>query len=273
MISNFTTNIVCCKSKSKLVIQSWHHWMTIVNNKHEIGAFLFYTYWPYPIATHVSGGGSAQSPNADPLPLDAEPPWMQTYLLDADPSPWMHTTPWGRPPGCRPPSWMQADPLEADPPGGRPPLEADPLWIQTPWSCDLWCMLGSHPLIPVDRMTNACENITLPQTSFAGGKYSKILWMALEKETKNMIRSPPTSCQCFHTHKVKRQILLIFLQSPAISKRIKNSWWHRCSGFSSPFKDIKLCPLKSQLFSIFLIYNFLISGKKRSICQRKHLRV
>ena len=37
------------------------------------------------------GGGSAPSPNADPLPLDAEPPWMQTYLLDADPSPWMHT--------------------------------------------------------------------------------------------------------------------------------------------------------------------------------------
>ena len=30
-------------------------------------------------------------------------------------------------------------------------------------------MLGSQPLL-VDRMTGACENITLPQTSFAGGK-------------------------------------------------------------------------------------------------------
>ena len=186
-------------------------------------------------------------------------------------------------PGCTPP--LEADPLGADPPPRcrQPPWRQIPWrqtspWgtpphIQTLWSCDLWCILGSHPFIPVDRMTNACENIILPQTSFAGGKYSKILWMALEKETKNMIRSPPTSCQCFHTHKVKRQILLIFYKAPQFQKRIKNSWWHGCSGFSSPFKDIKLCPLNSQLFWIFLIYNFLISGKKLLNCQRKHLRV
>ena len=36
-----------------------------------------------------------------------------------------------------------------------------------PWSCDLWCMLGSQP----PPWTNTCENITLPQTSFAGGNY------------------------------------------------------------------------------------------------------
>ena len=45
--------------------------------------------------------------------------------------------------------WIQNPfPLHADPP------DADP-WMQTP--------------TPVDRMTGACENITLPQTSFAGG--------------------------------------------------------------------------------------------------------
>ena len=29
--------------------------------------------------------------------------------------------------------------------------------------------VGWDPLIPVNRMTDRCENITLPQTSFAGG--------------------------------------------------------------------------------------------------------
>ena len=44
--------------------------------------------------------------------------------------------------------------------------------IETPWSCDLWCMLGSQPTPPplANRMTDACENITLPNTSFLGSK-------------------------------------------------------------------------------------------------------
>ena len=32
------------------------------------------------------------------------------------------------------------------------------------------CMARTPPPTPVDRMTDACKNITLPQTSFAGGK-------------------------------------------------------------------------------------------------------
>ena len=61
----------------------------------------------------------------------------------------------------RPPSsLMQARPRCRPPtPPGCSPL----------WSCDLWCMLGSQPPSP-DRMTDACENITLPRTSFVGGK-------------------------------------------------------------------------------------------------------
>ena len=58
------------------------------------------------------------------------------------------------PPGCRPP-------MDADPPGCRPPLKY-PLEVN-PHGCRL-------PL-PVDRMTDACENITVPQTLFAGGYY------------------------------------------------------------------------------------------------------
>ena len=40
------------------------------------------------------------------------------------------------------------------------------------WPCDLWYMLGhTHISAPlVNRMTDTCKNITLPQTSFAGGK-------------------------------------------------------------------------------------------------------
>ena len=56
-------------------------------------------------------------------------------------------------------------PLDVD-----PPLDADPLWMQTPpghVTCDA-CWEATPP--HVDRMTDACENITLPQTSFADGK-------------------------------------------------------------------------------------------------------
>ena len=40
---------------------------------------------------------------------------------------------------------------------------------QTPWSCDLWYMLASQFPLPHGQ-ANSYENITLPQTSFAGGK-------------------------------------------------------------------------------------------------------
>ena len=55
---------------------------------------------------------------------------------------------------------LDADPLDADPPPGcRPFLDADPL------------PLDADPLdadSPVDRMTDACENITLPQNFVCG---------------------------------------------------------------------------------------------------------
>ena len=57
------------------------------------------------------------------------------------------------PPGGRPP--------ESDPPGGRPLQKADPLDADP---------LEAKLRSPVNRMTHASENITLPQTSFAGGK-------------------------------------------------------------------------------------------------------
>ena len=55
-------------------------------------------------------------------------------------------------------------------PCGQTPLDADPppCWC---WSCDLWCMLGSQPL-PCWQ-TNTRENITLPENSFAGSKYTQ----------------------------------------------------------------------------------------------------
>ena len=43
-------------------------------------------------------------------------------------------------------------------------------------------MRGTHAPTPVNRMTDACENITLPQTSFTGGKNSthccQYLWIS-----------------------------------------------------------------------------------------------
>ena len=46
---------------------------------------------------------------------------------------------------------------DRDPPWTETPLESDPLDRDPSWT-------ETHP--PVDRMTDAYENITLPQTSF-----------------------------------------------------------------------------------------------------------
>ena len=47
----------------------------------------------------------------------------------------------------------------------------------------MWGMLGSHP--PIDRMTGACENITLPQTSFASSNYTE--WKRMRKWRRLMM--------------------------------------------------------------------------------------
>ena len=44
------------------------------------------------------------------------------------------------------------------------------VWGECTWSREGYLVRYSPP--PVNRMTNRCKNITLPQTSFAGGKYS-----------------------------------------------------------------------------------------------------
>ena len=59
-----------------------------------------------------------------------------------------------------------------------PRLQTPSPLMQTPslQSCHLSCILGSQPhSFPVNRMTDTCKNITLPQTSFAGGKNIDIL--------------------------------------------------------------------------------------------------
>ena len=122
---------------------------------------------------------SAQRVGVCPTPLDVDPPGCRPpgskppgcrSTLDADP-PWMQTggcgpldacrTPQCIHPGCRPPSACRppslCSPLDAD-----LFLDADPLvmWPVTH---------AGKPLPPVDRMIDACKNITLFQTSFAGG--------------------------------------------------------------------------------------------------------
>ena len=42
------------------------------------------------------------------------------------------------------------------------------------------CWGVCHACPPVNRMTDACENITLPQTSFAGGNKKDSIWRPLE---------------------------------------------------------------------------------------------
>ena len=42
------------------------------------------------------------------------------------------------------------------------------------------CMLGFNP--PINRNTDRCKNITLPQTSFAGGKYTPLAYDRILKQ-------------------------------------------------------------------------------------------
>ena len=49
---------------------------------------------------------------------------------------------------------------------------------------------------PVNRMTDDCENITLPQTSFAGGnKLYGIQCTSLHGATRTLNPKQPVSCQ------------------------------------------------------------------------------
>ena len=70
-------------------------------------------------------------------------PWDQATPLDQSPPPGADP-PRTRHPGSRPPP--EADPPRADPPGPGTPPGVDP---------------PTHP--SVDRITDTCENITLPQ--------------------------------------------------------------------------------------------------------------
>ena len=61
-------------------------------------------------------------------------------------------------------------------------------WMQTlpgSWSCDLWCMLGSHPPPPPWTEWHTGVNHYLPATSFAGGDYWKALNYSDGKQRKS----------------------------------------------------------------------------------------
>ena len=71
-------------------------------------------------------------------------------------------------PGQRPPD---RDPLDGDPPGQRPHWTETPVQ-RPPWTDPLvkWPVMHAGTETPRGQ-TNTCENITLPQTSFAGSTY------------------------------------------------------------------------------------------------------
>ena len=118
-----------------------------------------------------------------------KPPFMQTPLmqtplmqpplyadtLDAEPPlcrhPWCRhpfmQTPWCKPPfipWCRPPSIQTSSTPGCRPPGCRPTgcrphLHAHP----PPWSCDLWCMLGSQPLHQLTEWHTGVKTLPCPK--------------------------------------------------------------------------------------------------------------
>ena len=138
----------------------------------------------------VLGGGlcphSQRPPSQRPpllqRPLSQRPPFTETLLhrdsLDRDPPrqryPWTETPldweppcPWTEPALDRAP-W---DPLNRDPPphGQRPPAPLDRDHHTPPHQTP--CLLQTETPLWTDK---TCENITLPQTSFAGGNKSNM---------------------------------------------------------------------------------------------------
>ena len=101
------------------------------------------------------------------IPLDRDTPWTEIHAnretpLDRDPQ---TETPWAEIP-------LDRDSLDRDPCKQRDPTgQRSPHNRETPFhvTCDAWLDKGP-PL--VNRITQMCKNITLPQTSFAGGKYT-----------------------------------------------------------------------------------------------------
>ena len=72
-----------------------------------------------------------------------------------------HTPPGADTPGSRHPPGASTPLEQAQPPRTRPPLDQTPPEQTSP---------------PVNRMTNRCKNITLLQTSFAGGNNLIVLF-------------------------------------------------------------------------------------------------
>ena len=117
--------------------------------------------------------------------------WLQLWFLNSE---WkLKWNPWFRnlnddknheqqeciPVGCVPPAhWPYLVISHACPPQPHTP----PATMHTPpWPCmppyNHACPPTTTHAPPVNRMTNRCKNITLPQTSFAGGKNLKSKWI------------------------------------------------------------------------------------------------
>ena len=62
--------------------------------------------------------------------------------------------------------WERTPPPGADTPRPETPRSRHPPGPDTPWEQNP----SQEQSPPVNRITDACKNITLPQTSFAGGK-------------------------------------------------------------------------------------------------------
>ena len=112
-------------------------------------------------------------------------PWEQAPPRD-------QTLPLSIPPRTRPPPPDQAPAPDQAPLGPDPPRPGTPQDQAPP---------------PVNRMTNRCKNITLPQTSFAGGKKRKSRFVHL--------------CRSNTYRKPKITISEVCPDSSALAKKIK----------------------------------------------------
>ena len=117
----------------------------------------------------VPGGGGFSKESRNPKKISPPPKKIGGSPFNppsAPPAEKLEPAKIGDPPNWRPPDKLETPLINWRPPGTRPPgTDLQGMLGYPPPRTDLQGMLG-YPIPPLNRMTDRCKNITLPQTSF-----------------------------------------------------------------------------------------------------------
>ena len=130
----------------------------------------------------------------------------------------------------------------------RPPGRT---WDQQPTGSDI--IQRPPPSCGQNWLTHACENITLPQTSFAGGKYAQIT-NKLTIFSSNVLKTNEFMCSYFYSKSV---------YSSQYFASFKEKW--QGSILSVKYEETKACPYLVFCRLVYLWFLLLISERQNVV--------